>query len=149
MSPRSLAIYFQLNLFLKSHQKPPCDVLQKIRADVVDFANPSEPIVPKSQWHVLFEHHPIPSFLYFMYGLFSRVLIWPSGSQNMILDLVPSNCQHKFCLRASLYSCPVKRQMLWSANVAHELRERVTHVIAIDLLDGIRDFKATFVRVSL
>ncbi len=26
MSPRSLAIYFQLNLFLKSHQKPPCDV---------------------------------------------------------------------------------------------------------------------------
>ena len=25
MSPRSLAIYFQLNLFLKSHQKPPCD----------------------------------------------------------------------------------------------------------------------------
>ena len=27
MSPRSLAIYFQLNLFLKSHQKPPCDVM--------------------------------------------------------------------------------------------------------------------------
>jgi hypothetical protein len=25
MSPRLLAIYFQLNLFLKSHQKPPCD----------------------------------------------------------------------------------------------------------------------------
>jgi hypothetical protein len=25
ISPRSLAIYFQLNFFLKSHQKPPCD----------------------------------------------------------------------------------------------------------------------------
>jgi hypothetical protein len=25
ISPRSLAIYFQLNFF-KSHQKPPCDV---------------------------------------------------------------------------------------------------------------------------
>jgi hypothetical protein len=25
ISPRSLTIYFELNLFLKSHQKPPCD----------------------------------------------------------------------------------------------------------------------------
>jgi hypothetical protein len=25
ISPRMLAIYFQLNLFSKSHQKPPCD----------------------------------------------------------------------------------------------------------------------------
>ena len=29
ISPRSLAIYFQLNFFLKSHKKPPCDAAQR------------------------------------------------------------------------------------------------------------------------
>ena len=32
ISPRSLAMYFQLNFFLKSHQKPPCDVCNFINS---------------------------------------------------------------------------------------------------------------------